>query len=215
VKRDLILLYLIILSIIIGGCASTNMTSVKDPSYSTKQFHKILVIAPFNDLEERNKAETAFIERLSKYNVEAIPSINIFIPTRKYNDNEIKKILSDNNFDAVLSVILTDAWTKQLYVQSSSTYGQGNVGGNIITNSPNMATLSGSINYSSNTQTIGGVISKPRVKYDIRLYDATTGDTAWLSTSLTKGNAFAKFDTLINSLADTTVEKLKNDGLLK
>ena len=36
-----------------------------------------------------------------------------------------------------------------------------------------------------------------------------------VATSLTKGNAFARFDTLINSLTDTTAEKLKEDGLLR
>jgi len=72
------------------------------------------------------------------------------------------------------------------------------------------------INYLSHTQQYGGYyISKPRVRYEMRLFDVLTGNTAWVATSVTRGNAFARFDTLIGSLAETTVEKLKEDGLIK
>jgi len=115
------------------------------------------------------------------------------------------KILSLNQIDAVLLVVLKGSSTEQVYVPqfSSSSYGQATLTGNVI-------------NYSAYTQHYGGFfITKPRVQYEMRLYDAATGNTAWVATSLTRGNAYAHFDTLIDSLAGTAAKKLKTDGLLR
>ena len=190
--------------LLIAGCASTSITSFLDPSFSTKSFHRILIVSPFADLESRTKAESVFVERLAKFSVEGIPSIRIFMPTRTYTTEELLKLLSENKVEGVLLVTLTDAYTTQAYVPaSSSTYGQATLTGNTI-------------NYLSHTQQYGGYyISKPRVRYEMRLFDVLTGNTAWVATSVTRGNAFARFDTLIGSLAETTVEKLKEDGLIK
>jgi len=198
------------------GCATTSITSIKDPSASTETFHRILVVVPLNDIESRQKAETAFTERLSKYNVEGITSINLLLPTRQYNKEEISKILSANKIDGVLTVILTDAYVKNVYIpQSSTTWGQSNITGNVYATSPNTATLSGTINSSSYTQNFGGfTVGMPRLRYEIRLY-SPNGNTVWMSTSLTKGGALTKFETFMNSLAEASIEKLKNDGLLK
>jgi hypothetical protein len=188
----------------VTGCASTSMTSFRDPSFATKAFHRILIVSPFADLESRTKSESRFVECFSRYAVEGISSIRVFMPTRTYTNEELSKLLSENGIDGVLLVTLADAYTAQTYVPtSSSTYGQATLSGNTI-------------NYSAYTQQYGGYyISKPRVRYDLRLYDVSTGNTAWVASSLTRGNAFARFDTLIGSLADTAVEKLKADRLLK
>lgn len=203
-KKQYAIFVLFIWMVFIAGCASTSMTSFRDPSFAKKTFHRILVVSPFADLESRTKAEAVFVERLAKYSVEGILSIRVFMPTRTYTNEELLKFLSEHMIDGVLLVTLTDAYTAQAYVPtSSSTYGQATLTGNTV-------------NYSAHTQQYGGYyISKPRVRYEIRLYDVLTGNTAWVATSLTRGNAFARFDTLIGSLVDTAVEKLREDGLLK
>jgi hypothetical protein len=190
--------------IVLAGCASTKITSFRDPAFATKTFHKILVVAPFSDLESRTMAESAFVDRLTSYSVDAIPSMKVLMPTRTYSSEEFLKILSEIKIDGVLLVTLVDASSTQTFVPgSSSTYGQATLSGNTV-------------NYSGTTQNYGGYyISKPRVRYEIRLYDVSTGNTAWVATSLTRGNAFAHFDTLIDSLADTAVEKLHEDALLR
>lgn len=203
-KKQRAIFVLLIWMAFIVGCASTSITSFRDPSFATKTFYRILVVSPSADLESRTKAESAFVERLAKHSVEGIPSISVFMPTRTYTNEELLKLLSENSIDGVLLVTLTDASTKQVYIPaSSSTYGQATLSGNTV-------------NYSANTQQYGGYnISQPRLRYEMRLYDVLTGNTAWVATSLTRGGAAVKFDTLIGSLADTAVEKLKEDGLLK
>lgn len=203
-KKYNFIIGLLIWILFIVSCASTSVTSFRDPAFATKTFQRMLIVAPFADLESREKAEGAFVEHLAKYSVEGIPSIRIFMPTRTYTNEELVKLLSENKIEGVLVITLTDAYKTQAYVPAfSSTYGQASLTGNTV-------------NYSAYTQQYGGYyISKPKVRYELRLYDVLTGNTAWVATSLTRGNAFAHFDTLINSLADTTTEKLKDDGLLR
>lgn len=187
----------------VAGCAWTDVSSFRDPAFIGKRFQRILVIAPFGDMDSRTKTEQAFSVRLAKYEVEVIPSMGVLMPTRTYTDDELFKLLNENNIDGVLHVELTDAYTKQTYMpRSSYTHGQASLSANTVT-------------YSGTTQHYGGYyISKPRVKFKMRLYDVSTGKTAWVATSLTRGNAFANFSTLIGSLADTAAEKLQEEGFL-
>ena len=103
----------------------------------------------------------------------------------------------------MLTVTLTDSYTQKSFVPGSSkTTGSATLSGNVV-------------NYSSRTQQSGGYyISKPRVRYELKLLDVSTGKTIWVATSRTRGNAFARFDTLIQSLSQTAIRKLQEDKLI-
>jgi len=45
--------------------------------------------------------------------------------------------------------------------------------------------------------------------------DVSTEKIIWTAASVTRGGAAVKFNVLIESLADTVLEKLREDGLLK
>jgi hypothetical protein len=49
---------------------------------------------------------------------------------------------------------------------------------------------------------------------EIRLFDVSSGQTAWMATSLTRGNAFARFPKLVDSLAETAVEQMQKDRVI-
>ncbi len=189
--------------LLLASCAATRMTSVRDPSAARSTFRNILVIAPFSDLESRTAAENIFVAKLGERGVSAIASITVMPPTKEYTEVELLRILDDSRTDGIIIVSLTDAYTKETYVpQSSTTTGSASLYGNFV-------------NYSSRTQHHGGYyISKPRVHYELRLLDVSTGNTAWLATSLTRGNAFAGFNTLMRSLARRAVQKLAEDGVI-
>jgi hypothetical protein len=103
-----------------------------------------------------------------------------------------------------LLIILTDAYTSKSYVPpTTTTRGTASSSGNVV-------------NYYGTTQQYGGYyVSKPRVKYEIQLFDVETKKMAWISSSYTRGNAYAGFRTMANSLAAATVGQLAKDGLLK
>ena len=57
-------------------------------------------------------------------------------------------------------------------------------------------------------------VSKPRVRHEIVLFDVATRQTVWVGSSLTKGNARAGSDDLVESLAGETVKQLIKSGLV-
>ena len=99
---------------------------------------------------------------------------------------------------------LKDYWTSQTYIPKSlSSRGNASLYGN-------------SLYYNSYTQQYGGYyISKPNVKFEIRLFDTKSGQVAWLTSALTEGNAFADYNTLASSLAKKVVKKLIEENMLK
>jgi hypothetical protein len=186
------------------GCVSTDLKAFRDPDFAGKKYQRILVQAGFSDLNMREAAETAFVERINKHAAVGIPSLSVFMPTRNYTADELGKIFTDQRIDAMMFVILTDAYTSQSYIPGgSTTTGQATQSGNTI-------------NYSAQTQNYGGhYVSKPRAKYEIQLFDIPSGKKAWIATSHSRGNAFADFGNMITSLADSVVDQLQHDGLLK
>lgn len=199
-KRPLILLALALF----GGCASTKSTSVRDPAFQGRQFRRLVVVATFTDLEKKATAESEFVTDLQGQGVESMSGMQVMPPTRSYSNEEISALLARVGADGVLLVTLTEATTVSTYVPgSTTTTGSGYVTGNTV-------------NWNATTQQNPGYfINKPRVRFEVRLIDAATGNTAWMSTSLTRGNAFAGWQTLMGSLASDTVGKMAADGVVR
>jgi hypothetical protein len=205
-KKALSAIILVVGLLLTARCAVTDITSFRDPAFSGRIYHKLLIFAPFKDIESRIKMENAFKNwrPQSIHTAKRIPSIEIIVPTRSYTDEDIDEILLENSIDGVLLLIMTDAYSTQSYVPpTSSTQGFATFSGNVA-------------NYYQTTKQYGGYyVSKPRIKFEIYLYDVSLKKVAWMSSSLTSGNAFARFGTLANSLAGTTMKRLIKDGLLQ
>ncbi len=188
----------------LSRCASTTLNTIKNPEFSQVKFRKILVVAPFSDIGLRRQTENAFIAQFNLSGVNAISGIELIPPVKDYDEQELLKILEQNNIDGVLVVALQDYWTSQVYIpKRSSSQGSASLYGS-------------SLYYQSYTQEYGGYyISKPRVKFEIRLFDRKSGEVAWLATSFTKGDAFADYNTLVNSLAKEVVKKLREENVIE
>ena len=202
-KYFFVVLFLM-LAIFLSGCASTTLSTISNPELSQIKFGKILVVAPFSDIGLRKQTEDAFIAKFNLSGMNAISSIQRIPPVKDYNEQELLKILEQDKIDGILVVGLKDYWTSQSYVpKSSSSRGSASLYGN-------------SLHYQSYTQEYGGYyISKPNVKFEIRLFDSNSGQVAWLATSRTKGNAFADYNTLANSLAKKVVKMLIEENMLE
>jgi len=202
--RRLKQLLLMLIVIYLSGCASTILNTIKNPELSEVKFRKLLIVAPFSDIGLRKQTENSFVAEFNSSGVSAISSIELIPPLKDYNEQELLKILEQNNIDGVLVVALQDYWTSQAYIpKSSSSQGSASLYGN-------------SLYYKSYTQEYGGYyISKPRVKFEIRLFDSKSGQVAWLATSFTRGNAFADYNTLVKSLAKEVVKKLREENVIE
>lgn len=180
-----------------------------------------MVVAPFRDIGLRQETEGSFIASLKTYQektkiyrrtrydryrpieVDFLRSIDIIPPFKEYNHNEIGEKLSEKEIDGILVVALEDYWTSQTYIPKfSETKGEFKVYGNAL-------------HYDSYTQESGGYyISKPRVKFEIRLYDVASGEVIWMATSVTTGNAFAKYGNLVESLSMLVLEELAKEDII-
>ena len=202
-KYFFVILFLIFAMFLVG-CADTTLSTIRNPELSQIKFGKILVVAPFSDIGLRKQTENNFIAKFNLSGMNAISSIQIIPPVKDYNEQELLNILEQNKIDGILVAGLQDYWTSQTYVpKSSSTQGTASSYGN-------------SLYYRSYTKEYGGYyISKPNVKFEIRLFDSKSGQVAWLVTSVTRGNAFADYNTLANSLAKEVVKKLIEENMLE
>ena len=203
-KKYFLIIAFLIFAMFLVGCAKTTLTTIRNPELFQIKFGKILVVAPFSDIGMRKQTEDAFIAKFNLSGMDAISSMQRIPPVKDYSEQELLKILEQDKIDGILVAGLKDYWTSQTYVpKSSSSRGSATLYGN-------------SLYYRSYTQEYGGYyISKPNVKFEIRLFDSRSGQVAWLATSLTKGNAFADYNTLANSLAKKVVKMLIEENILK
>ncbi len=190
--------------VLLAGCAATALTSVRDPAFQGRTFQRIVVVAPFTDLDKRATAENSFVAALQARGAQAVPAMTVLPPTRTYSDEEMGAALRAAGADGVLLVTLTDAYASTTYVPGSTT-----------TSGSAYATGS-TVSWTATTrQNPGYYVNKPRVRFEVKLVDVATGSTAWLGTSLTRGNAFAGWDTLMRSLASEAAGRLAADGLVR
>ena len=190
------------------SCASTRMTSFKDPDYQKAEFKRILVVANTNDLEDRQKLESKMVEEFSNIGVFALESFRLFPPTRELTDEDKVELLLKNDIDAFISISVGESGVREVYVPqtSSTTKTKGNVSvyGNTATYKEKSTT----------TYQGGYTLNKPWAEFETQLYDVSNGQMAWIATSFTGGNAYANRNTVINSYCGKTVDQLLEDKLI-
>lgn len=201
-------LLILILIIFIVGCASTKMTSFKDPDYQNTEFKRILVVANTNDLEDRQKLESKMVEDFSEVGVYALESYKLFPPTRELTDEEKVDLLLKNNIDSFISISVGESGVSDVYIPqtSSTTKTEGNV--NVYGNTARYKEKS------TTTYQGGYTVHKPWAQFETKLYDVSNGHMAWIATSFTRGNAYANRNTVINSYCGKTVDQLLDDKLI-
>lgn len=192
-----------------GGCASTSMTSFTDPAYRATNFSRVLVVVNLSDLQWRQRIESRMVEEFRDKGIFALEGMNLFPPTRDLTDEQKVDLLLQNGIDSYLVIGVGETGTQQVYIPQtgSSTKKEGNVSvyGNTAT-----------YREKSTTTTYGGyTVSKPWANFDAKLFDVSNGQNAWVASAFTGGNAYANFNTVINSFCGKTVEQLIKDGVVK
>ncbi len=197
-----------VLIIFLLGCASTSMTSFKDPDYQNTEFKRILVVANTNDLEDRQKLESKMVEAFSEIGVYALESYKLFPPTRELTNEEKVDLLLKNNIDSFISISVGESGVSNVYIPqtSSTTKTEGDV--NVYGNTARYKEKS------TTTYQGGYTVYKPWAEFETKFYDVSNGRMAWIASSYTGGNAYANRNTVINSYCGKTVDKLLEDKLI-
>jgi len=173
------------------SCATTQITYIINPGLSERGYGRILIAAPFYDLELKKDFEEEFARDFYSIKVDAFTSLDLFPPYKNYNEKEINETLDEYEIDGILVVALTESFTTEKFV-------------------PDYLSVSSSKIIHRGSY----FVKKPNMKFNIRLYDRKSGEAAWVASSLTKGNAWAESHTLADSLAKVAVDTLQKEQLL-
>lgn len=184
-----------VLVTILFGCATTKITSFRDPDYAGKKFLKICVFSSSKNLDTRQMMERTFARILAENGTSATAHIDIFPPTKDLDEEASIIKMREMGYDAVLSINLTGAYTETSTTPGYSSTFWGKKGSTTIYSGP-------------------GQVNKPRASFDIFLVDLSTNQKAWTSSTFTAGNAYAGKMTIVDSLARSTIEDLKKQGLV-
>jgi hypothetical protein len=180
--------------VIFTGCASTSVYTIHNPDINVIRYSKIVVFANFQDVSLRKTIEKNFVEQLETYNIFSCTTLELFPPLRQYTCKEVNDKLDSKKIDAVLIIDLADYYEDKVYVpQSNTTTSRTKITGNTL--------------YGNTTTTITGgyMVSKPRVKFVVNLFDRENNQIAWQANTFTRGNAFAGIEELTYSLAQEVV----------
>lgn len=186
----------------VAACASTSMSSMPAPEVQGRMFHNILVIAGIEDLGVMRATEDRFAAASVQGNIRFVPAYGVFFPGRQYSSEQASDMLHQYQIDGVLVVAARQTVSTTYYVPP--TYTSGCTSWSPVYGCAQVTT----------TQSGGGTYAKPSARFSAQLYDPTTGLSVWIATASTGGDAYATNVTLVRSMADKTVARLVDDGII-
>lgn len=190
------LLILLISFLLFVSCATTKISSFKNPDIDFSNYQKMLILGNSRDIDFRKTIETDLVTAFTEQSIGAVSSIELISPVKEYTDEEIQKILSENNIDSYLSVAVVTALEESAYVPQTSytNYRSQYVNGQLIS--------------TPYTSTYGGYsVSYPKASFEIILTDIKTGQIAFKATANSEGDEFSDMKTISKSLAKKIVEE--------
>lgn len=191
---------------LLAGCASTTMSTYRDPGTTGRSaMGSVAVFAIDGDLGSRQTVETVAVTRLTEATgTRAVRAIDLLPPTRNIPPEEATRILQEAGIEGVLFLVLTDAYSDTYETPGTArTTGFGTLYGNSL------------YLHSTTTYQRGHTYTRPRTEHELKLVDVRSGQVVWMSTSRTRGNAYAGDGTMADSLARSTVNALLREQLVK
>ena len=190
------LLILLISFLLFVSCATTKISSFKNPDIDFSNYQRMLILGNSRDIDFRKTIETDLVTAFTEQSIGAVSSIELISPVKEYTDEEIQKILSENNIDGYLAVAVVSALEESAYVPETSytNYRSQYVNGQLIS--------------TPYTSTYGGYsVSYPKASFEIILTDIKTGQIAFKATANSEGDEFSDMKTISKSLAKKIVEE--------
>jgi len=173
------------------------------PDLGGRHYHNILVVAAFADLGIRRETEDRFVSASSEGHFRFVPSYQMFFPGRQYTPEETGALLRKYEIDATLVIFPGQGGATSGYVPPTYTSGC------------TVWSSTGGCSQVTTTQSGGYSYRKPWAQFTAQLYDATSGTGVWVASATTGGNAYARAVTLVHSMADKTIERLTEDGIIR
>lgn len=197
-KKVFYFLPIISISILLSACTTTKISSFRDSSVGSKQYKKILVLANLDDIQWQEYVETRFANELSNKGIIAVRSLDIFPPTREYNEKEVKKRMIANKIESSLFIKVSKS------AERSYSQGQGH-------NTVYWNYWGGGSYY-----TPGQIsVNMPWAYFSVDMYDFSNGNKIWYADARTQGiSKYAKLRAVVNGFCKKTVKRLGTDALI-
>ena len=192
-------LFLLFIPFFLISCASTDISSFRNPDIDISNYKKIVVYGNSRDIDFHTTLETDLVNAFTEKNIFAVSSIELISPIKEYTAEEIHNIFIENSIDGYLSVAVVSATEESAYVpqRSHTNYRSEYVNGKLT-----------SVPY---TTTSGGYsVSYPKASFDIILTDIKTGQIAFKATANSEGDEFSDMKTISKSLTKKIAEEYIN-----
>jgi len=191
------------LSALLAGCASTRMTSFKDPDFYVTSYRRFMVVVDHPNLQTKIDLEQLLAESFLDEGVPATEHYKIFPPTREFTPEQEMEILKERGIDGIVVVVPGNAGYTSTYVPPT-----------VSVTTKTEKTSSGE-KTRTNVSTSGGYdIQKPWAEASAKVYDVASGRCAWMSSAFTSGNGFASMNVVNSSFADELVDQLLDQRLV-
>ena len=113
VQRYLLLFAAALVAALVGGCATTQLTSVyRDPDLSHVAFRKVLVVFQHSDPQLRRRLERAMAAEIAN----AVPAHAVFSDEEVRNPETVRARLRDQGFDSTVIMRLAGVEREVTYV---------------------------------------------------------------------------------------------------
>lgn len=185
-----------LLPFVLISCATTNISSFRNPDVDFSNYKKIAVYGNSRDIDFRKTLENDLVNSFNSKNIDAVSIITVLSPVKEYTNEEISRIMNENEIDALLSVEVISVSEETAYVPqtTTTTYQSQYVGGQYVS--------------VPHTTTSGGYsISRPRARFEIILTDIQSDETAFKATANSAGDEFSDMKTISKSLSEKIVEE--------
>ncbi len=198
-RKTLAVLLLVVLSL--SGCPSfyrQRLISFRDPAFATASYGRIMVLVDIPQWSEGYRMEERFVELLEDNGVQAVSAMKFMPPTRTWTDAQRDQVIRANSIDGVLriSIAAEGKDIHQVPLETTTTHKKEKE----VTRKGDTVLVDRRI-----TQTEGGYTAEiPWRQYDIKLVDAATGKTAWITSATDR-----------RPPESSVVDALINDAMLK
>lgn len=192
---------LLIFVLFVANCTHTRVVSFTDPDSGGKLYNRIAVVANVDDLSDRLAIETKMVETLLDNGVNAVSSLSLLPPTRKFTIEQENEIFKNNKVEALAVIQIADA-------------------GFLVTSDPMSIHTETNEDGTGTTVSGGGTKHKAFGQLRVSLIDVESDKTMWIGDA----DARAFFDTfnpdwdmayLLKASSKKIAKELIKTGLVK
>lgn len=198
----------LLIALFLPACAqqtSTNAKSFIDPAWNGARVSSILIEVQQTDLGERDAIERASVAALNEAGIRAVPSLDIFLPTRTYTAKERKTLAQQTGVSAILIVTPTGKHIDRTYTPPSGPRPYGGFGWG------SGGSRYGGVGIGIDT---GLLREEPVARYRAILAPLSDDKTIWVGDFTTQGPTGMSFSTVGKRFANYLVRQLRADGMI-